>query len=1728
MKISKSIRIIGKKVLSSLILAIMLAGMAPITGSLFTPNILDAQMSTSQKTAANFIDVKTGSWHNLALDDEGRIYTWKGPTDSDNLLGRPVNGDRDIAVQVMTAYMSDGTPIPMPFITKISASESGCVVLDVNGNIWSWGLANRGGEQNVGRSTANVPYGRPGMVELPGGIKAVDITAAGFGGGAVGADGNLYTYGNSGNTLGTNAGTNNALGLSNIAGTAPLNDGASRPTLITHDEDSQPLVGNIKFEQIFRGDYYNNMTSMALGVDISSGDQVIYTWACGTSGAGTTMANSGYTQRPFRVNLPGNIGTPANRIKLIDVGVGWFLFLDSDGDLYTWGSSNSTAGNHMGHGLAAASGHKNVPTKITQVQRWDGSGTSYTLVEAPKFRSASAYAWTMTAIAEDYTIYVNGESIYGKLGTTPTVAQQYYFWQIRPSTMTINTVSGANTSLPTSIDGQPTQFLYVSMGYQGTSFVDQHGNAYVVTTTSGYSGRATAAEPWVHVKNDVTPLFSSIVSVPNENIKRYTTARSSIDVTTSRATDEVKYVILYPDDWTQFVYNDPGVFGHGEIFYWMSFYEIDPPYFMKDSDGTILVSPNGSKETSRYYANPSITEEMFNQAYEAKMALGGPGDAGILTQQSATQYSSGAVFGENCIVWLQTVNDEQTTRIMFPYDNVYTPVNVYVQGVLEGTGEVLYTNVVPQNQVAKDNAHLAPPVGYGVPLNREGDDLAYPLGYTPPLGWDVVQPQPITDTSVWTAAGYYTLKGGSSQTALSTVPDQYGIYHRVDSSKELILDSYGYYEHRNTPTHSVNIVTFIYEKNPEMWADAELEFVYENGTLVPGISNEFRTMMLPVGPLTLYDLGEPYYPPTSSSAPNAIAVGYFVGTTYANTYTACTFPEGFTPIISSNDPVKVYIIYKEGLVPITETYHSIVDDTASDTPIPDNSGIFSINNGFDPSTNVDITRPIGPDITGYVLFGYEVYRTASTNSDPLGLIKTVHFTWSSPNPYQTGNYVKVPATIENIQSGEEYTIKWLYYPDTDGDGIPDEYEASVTIYWRGMNTDGVISNLNELTVKDLVGTQKSFSESKNDYLDYPNQWIFNPTGYTPAGSISPSPSIALAKGTNSPVYFWYDADINENDIPDKDEHIIVKHRIYEDDITVLRPDDRIPFLLGGIYYGPLASMPIPQYHAVGWVAGDYNVSMDDLDIHLMDSLANTLFLGFETDPTPNDQVVTIIYKKIAAPITVHFTVETYMGTPMSIPSLILNGLVGQDVTPLVNTYDPLAGNSMWILDITRSVLPPSGEYKFTDTAQNYLLFYTENLEYKIITVIINSTDGRLDFEYREYAHQNDSAFDITAPSIPNYEVTGWTLYESTGFEVRVEPPLGTGTNDTVNVDPGNGHQILVFSYNCLDTEVRVELRGPNNELFDSYFLDNARVGEKYAVVAPHLNGWSLNDDLIKIIDPVMKGTNLVVFKYAEVATVTFEYYEVGNTDPIMRLNITTENTYTLSDLEIALAQYYYTFVPDISTGLPLAITQAMLDGNTSFVFNFYFTKDLVPVVITRIDETNVKIADDILIHAHPTDTTNWLRAGEMATVTTEDVPGWALIGDSSKAIYVDPTSTVSTPQVVNFIYRATEMGNVRVVYYTEVGSTKQVISEYTVQVQIGSTFKTTAPSTIPGFSLDLAAGESNPKTIFVLGATENLIEFRYEKDVVSVTVNLEDNNGNPIGTAIVYDVPKGVDHVVYA
>jgi alpha-tubulin suppressor-like RCC1 family protein len=198
--------------------------------------------------------IAAGEAHSVALMENNQIYSWGD--DEKGQLGRPSfpkGSPRPITMAVN----------PATIFTSLAAGGAHNLVLDSDGNIYSWGSNEHG---QLGRE------GDPKvaqLVSLPGGIKCKAIAAGRYHSLALGVDGKIYSWGYNPNGELARAGD------------------PRFPRVIR-----SALEGPVRFKEISAGDYHN----LALGED-----DYFYSW--GSNNAGQ-LAREGrnYEDTPSRIN----------------------------------------------------------------------------------------------------------------------------------------------------------------------------------------------------------------------------------------------------------------------------------------------------------------------------------------------------------------------------------------------------------------------------------------------------------------------------------------------------------------------------------------------------------------------------------------------------------------------------------------------------------------------------------------------------------------------------------------------------------------------------------------------------------------------------------------------------------------------------------------------------------------------------------------------------------------------------------------------------------------------------------------------------------------------------------------------------------------------------------------------------------------------------------------------------------------------------------------------------------------------------------------------------------------------------------------------------------------------------------------------------------------------------------------------------------------------------------
>lgn len=261
---------------------------------------------TAGLLSKKIISVSAGTSHSLALDDQGKVYTW-----GDNIygkLGDNTNTHRNTPVAVL-----DGTAgLLTKRIIQVVGGFGNSIALDDQGKVYTWGLNYYGGLGNGLAGDSYVP-----VAVADGGVsfqskKILQVAAGSYHSLAIDDQGKVYTWGrNQFGQLGNgNTGTD-----SNV----PV----------------EVLNGNILFQT-------KKIIQVAAGSShsIALDDQgKVYTWGLNMYGQ---LGDSSYTDRDVPVAVAhGSIGFQSKHIIWIAGGLYHTLAVASDGSVYSWGSNGS-------------------------------------------------------------------------------------------------------------------------------------------------------------------------------------------------------------------------------------------------------------------------------------------------------------------------------------------------------------------------------------------------------------------------------------------------------------------------------------------------------------------------------------------------------------------------------------------------------------------------------------------------------------------------------------------------------------------------------------------------------------------------------------------------------------------------------------------------------------------------------------------------------------------------------------------------------------------------------------------------------------------------------------------------------------------------------------------------------------------------------------------------------------------------------------------------------------------------------------------------------------------------------------------------------------------------------------------------------------------------------------------------------------------------------------------
>ncbi|NLA64565.1 MAG: hypothetical protein GX862_01240 [Leucobacter sp.] len=256
-----------------------------------TPALVD----TSGLGGISFTQVSGSTYHAAALGSDENVYAWG--FNLSGLLGVGAGGSN----QLVPAPVNTSGIGNVAF-TQIGTGTTNTQGIAANGNIYSWGVNNRG---QLGDGTTT---DRPAPVQVnTTGIGGVTFTRLAVGishSVAIGSDGNTYAWGN------------------NFSG--GLGDGTTTVSSVPVLVDTSGIDG-VTFTQVAAG----NGHSLAIGSDG-------YTYAWGSGDYGQLGHGAGTSS-----STPVRVGTSTDIFSSLAAAQSRSLGLDSAGNLYIWGSDHS-------------------------------------------------------------------------------------------------------------------------------------------------------------------------------------------------------------------------------------------------------------------------------------------------------------------------------------------------------------------------------------------------------------------------------------------------------------------------------------------------------------------------------------------------------------------------------------------------------------------------------------------------------------------------------------------------------------------------------------------------------------------------------------------------------------------------------------------------------------------------------------------------------------------------------------------------------------------------------------------------------------------------------------------------------------------------------------------------------------------------------------------------------------------------------------------------------------------------------------------------------------------------------------------------------------------------------------------------------------------------------------------------------------------------------------------
>ncbi|MEB9897309.1 S-layer homology domain-containing protein, partial [Bacillus cereus] len=446
-----------------------------------------------------------------------------------------------------------------------------------------------------------------------------------------------------------------------------------------------------------------------------------------------------------------------------------------------------------------------------------------------------------------------------------------------------------------------------------------------------------------------------------------------------------------------------------------------------------------------------------------------------------------------------------------------------------------------------------------------------------------------------------------------------------------------------------------------------------------------------------------------------------------------------------------------------------------------------------------------------------------------------------------------------------------------------------------------------------------------------------------------------------------------------------------------------------------------------------------------------------------------VFQYVPDTVTVTLKLENYnSGADIAAPAGVVTSYVVAKGTDFTAYAPHIPG---YVLKSSQSVAFSS--LVANDTATFKYVPIEEAVDEYLVNITVRGEDSSNNqlYSYELTRPKNSGDFNVDA-----FEVKGYKLMSSSPASVTV----------------GEDNETVIFEYETLATAVTIHMvDGSGTEIAPSFNVA-ATTGESFSYNAPYVSGYNLEGAITQTIADVSSANNSLTFAYSQASGNVTVVLKEGS-----RIIKTMSETFAVNETrEIP--------VPDLTADHYTAVSMAetVTYTGTALTVEYEYTKDTVDIPVK---------ATDYLTGAElQTSTVTGQRKGEAVTIGALDVTDYALVGSPSQIVIAGSGEVI-------FQYRTLAEDEVAVKAVSEDGA---VLQSYVMSGTVGETITAAAPD-ILGWKLTTATTQE------AIVGTDKEIIFRYEKDVVTITVKAVDDLGATIDEES-FQAPRGGSFTAYA